>query len=324
MGQYSIAGIEIGTTVISQITDSTIEEGLEEIITSSSGNLDDSYTAVAKHAPTIKFSTTAVKAVLDLADINGLLFDEAAVATSGVTVWLRERALGGGFSPDGSAKHIKLFIGKGMVVPTNIEGGISKDATIQVEIIPMRSTLTAPADEAIVVTDETAFPAAYYAATDADHYTIGSVWINSKVIDFVQTMTIAFGINVDRLFSPGSIQPTWLGITSRKVTMSCQGSNVEHIGDATGMLDAGTQGVALTGITRFFLQKRVPGAGLVAPGSAAHISFQVDNGRVTMDNVGGGHGEHAKATFKITPIKPNPESVTEIVIVNTLDTIDIL
>lgn len=322
---YSLAAVEINTAgapiVISQITEQSIDPAIQKILSAGGGQIDNTYVAIGQHAPTISFSTTDLNGVLDLAGINALAIDQGASPPNGMTLWFRARKLGAGFEPDDQATdvHIKLFVNFGMLVPISANAAINGDASISMQIIPIWDGTNDP----IVITDEIPFTTDF-PAVDADHYTIGKWWINDILLDFNQSMTVNFGINVDRKFAAGSVFPSWAGILSRTPTITCQTLDIAHIGDKSTVIGGGVLGQIIDPlkVTRAYFQKRVPGGGVVADAVAEHVSFQLENGQIEYGNITGSQGDHAGMAVTLTPIKPDPDAANDVMIIDTAATQD--
>lgn len=320
MSFFTLTAIEIGSTVISRITSQNIAPAIQKTLAKAAGLPDNTFVAVSAMAPIITFATTEVKQMLDLAGMDGLLIDES-VSFNGITLWLRQRLKGGVFASD-TGTSIKVFINDAMLVPASCPSAIGQDATIEMQVMPIFDGTNPP----MLVTDATDFTPTF-ATSDPDHWTIGKSWVDGKLVDFVETININFGLGIDRRTPPGTVYPTWIGIVSRDPSIIIQTNDLKHIGTvAAGVVgggvdlspDNGLEGIALSGTTRVFLQKRIPGGLLVADATASHISFQVNDGHVEYQDITGQGGDHAGVGMVVTPIAPDP-ATDNLIVINTAD-----
>ena len=184
-------------------------------------------------------------------------------------------------------------------------------------------TLTAPLDslanlsfEAIASYDESNDPIVI-AANQAlegspavsEGFVCGPAKINGVALPGVQEITIDFGITELVQAADGQVWPTFVAIMSRRpvITIRCL--------DVLSLNTFGLSGAAQGDTDSLIYLRKVAEGGLrVADDTAEHISFAIDEGRISVNTIGGGHDSPQASEVKITPTY---DGTNDIVAINT-------
>ena len=270
---------------IYQIGDQSYNANLEQLIQGGDGQVDSTFVAVGGQAPTMSFTTTDIKKVLDNTGISGLAI--APSVGTGVSAWLQKIAEGG--TRTGGSNNIKLLMAKGMIVPRTLTAGHNVPATIGVDLIASYNLTALP----FVISGSAAITGT---PTTADLWTCGKCVINGTVINGVQSITIDFGLQIIQQGSDGIVYPTFVAVQSRQpmITIECV--------DATALTTFGLSGVAQSATDSvIYLRKIDEGGTRVADATETHISFTIDEGHVFVESISGGHNDPASVSITLTP-----------------------
>lgn len=271
-----------------QISNWSLDTAIEEIIRGGDGHVDPTYVAVGSQSPKITFTSSAVARILTLAGISGLWI--GAAGDTAAYAWFR--ALDEGGTRKTGANHIKLTMAKAMLVPRTLNAPSEGEATLDMELLPYSSDgSTAP------ISIGTSQSLAARPGGQADErFVAGPAAINGTTINGVQNTTIDFGIELIVKGGDGHVFPTFMAIQSRapKITIQTVDVSVLNTFGISGTVQSSTDSV-------IYLRKMSEGGTRVANETEEHISFTIDEGRVTTRTLGGGHNEPFMAELQITP-----------------------
>lgn len=315
---YSLSAIEHfdgsnTTVVIGGMQDVTVDANVTHILESGTGSVDNTHISVMDVKPTISFSSTDVKKLLDLCGIDALAIGSVA-DDSTMTFWLRRRAPGGIY--DGGNTHIKMTINEGILVPNGIDVALDGVASAKYEVTAIYDGTNVP----VVIEKDQAFTPTI--PIDDVRWTVGPWFFNGVAFaaGSIQSTRIDFGLTIETIKGDGEIYPIEAHIISRAPTMECDTLDISIFDDDAAPA-LGIIGAKITGITRAFLRKKDFGGLNVAPATAEHISFEIGEGRVMVNSVNATHQDNATASVTVTPVDTTPESGTAIMVVNTADAI---
>lgn len=263
---------------INQITSRSINPGIESMIETNDGLVDPSFAAVMFQRPMASFSTTAIARALGYAGISAL-----SVSATPVELWFQQVAAGG--TRLTGANSTKFGFARGILCPKSIDASNdSGAATIDYEMAAVSvDGTTSPLTMAIGQT----MPSI---VTDREYFTVGPLSVNGTAIPGIQSTKIDLGISVAVEGGDGHAYPTLSYIESRRVVCTFRTKTI-NILDTIGFFAA--QG---TTDSVFYLRKVAAGGTRVADATAQHIRFTVDEGMISVSDVG---GEKAEAEIRI-------------------------
>ncbi len=280
LAPHVLYAVSIGGSLIDQVTEQNVSTGLQEIIEGADGGVDATFAAAMLVEPLVSFTTTDIKAALDAVGING------AAISSDVILFFQALAEGG--TRQGATSHLKLTVVKGMVVPRTLNAAQGEKATISLDILPVSADGLASPITIATGQSLTGSP------TVSAMWTLGQVKANNADLPDVDAQ-IDFGINVIRESADGQVYATFSAIMDRRPVISFTTPNV------TALSTYGLAGAARASSTILTLRKMDEGATRVADATIVHISFVVNEGRISVRDVTGAHGERLGASMQITP-----------------------
>lgn len=275
---YTIGAVKLNTTLIDQITQQSIRPGLNQMVLAGSGAVDNTFAAIGTITPEFSFTTTAIKAALAAAGIDGLALTAGAVYF--------QKTAAGGLRASGS-NHVKGTIAAGMAIPVRLSVSHGAPATIEYRIV-LRSA------------DGTTAPIAFAASSAletgqgsvAQAYTLGLVTINGTALVGVQSVSIDFGIELWVSGGDGLVYPTHIAVARRSPSVSIQAYDCDQF--VTMGLDGAAQGITDSTIV---LQDVSEGAIV----GSSPITFTIDEGLIYYEDIAGSHGERMGGSIKIVP-----------------------
>lgn len=290
---------------IDQVTDFNVDTAIAEALHGADGAVDPTYVAVMGQAPRLRFTTSKLATLLAKVTnsffINGIKIDSDAgvPAHDGLEAWFQKLVEGG--TRAGATSHLKMTINEGLLIPGAIsvnQGGV---AAIPLDCIVTHDGTNAP----IVLTANQTLPGS---PSVSELFTLGPVKINGTLLDAVQSVSIDPGIQPIVAGADGAVWPTYAAIMGRQpmITITCF--------DALALNTFGVSGTAqATADSLIYLRKLTEGGGRVADATAEHISFSIDEGIITVENIGGGHGA---PTISRVRIRPTWDGTNAILVIN--------
>jgi len=277
--------------LISQLVDWALDTNLSEELAAADGCVDPKYVAVMSQEPRLRVSTTALATVLGKVGISGLLIEASGSSgLNAVEAWLQKMLSGGTRTPPTTAEHTKLSIGNGLIIPRTINAPLNAFATYDLEISAISSDgstspLTITGSQQLTGSPD---------VTEA--FVCGPVKINGSAITGIEDITVDFGIEEIVRQGDGEAYPTFVGIMNRNPSIRVRSSNVGILSTLTA---AGAEQGASDSVV--YLRKVDEGGTRVADATSEHISFTIDDGRISCQTVGGSQGEPLMAEVIITP-----------------------
>ncbi|MGD8237839.1 MAG: hypothetical protein PVH68_04765 [Armatimonadota bacterium] len=135
MAQYTVGGVRVGGadgTLITQITNSNVDEGLATMLARGSGGIYDTFVSLGQLNPRISFTSRDIKTGLNVCGLAPVKLTAADPAE----VWLQQYESGGGRVSAGSKL---LTISNGLLVWRGIDAPDGAPASSTWEIIPWSS-----------------------------------------------------------------------------------------------------------------------------------------------------------------------------------------
>ena len=263
-----------------------MDSALQQVLIGADGSVDPTYVAGMSQAPQLAFSTTALATVLAKCGISGLAIT-ADADEPGLRAWFQALADGG--TRGGAGSNVLLTVAKGLLVPVGISAPHGGPATMSMAM----HCIYDGTNEPVVPTtgqDLAGTPAV------SELFTAGKVMINGVELAGVQSIEVAFGINVLVLGAKGIAWPTYSCIISRTPTITI--STLDAAAVSTFGLDGTAQGATDSLV---YLRKLDKNGNRVANNVAEHIKFTVDDGLITCRTAGGSHGSPVMSQVVITP-----------------------
>jgi hypothetical protein len=187
----------------------------------------------------------------------------------------------------GASTNIKVVAATGIIIPTQIRAGQSREATIGYRAVPRSSNgVLAPIAMTTLQSLET--------GQDATNeiYTLGPVSVNGTALPGVDDMTLDFGINLEIIHADGGIYPIFTGIPTAMPFFIIKTYDLDTF--ASWDIDGVVQGASDSTI---ILQNQVEGG---VRGSSP-ITFSVAAGMAHFENITGAHGQRIGGSVRVTP-----------------------
>lgn len=307
MALYTLYAMERGATIIGQIQNQQIGTGLAHILETVDGGVDAQFIAVSEQKPTVTFTTTSIKAVLDMLPLLDVSAIDISASPVPVILYFRQRGIGASFL--GTFSHIKMTIYGGLIHWTNLRATHPQAATIDVTITVLQDTKKTGGvqNDPITIVKEQSLGTA---PTSGGIWTVGPWYLNGTLVKQFSDMSIDPGLRVETLSADGEVWPEMGFVPERRPVISGTTTQMGILDKADGLdLGAGGTlpglgliGVGRTGITRVFLRKRASGSAVEADSAATHIRFDVAAGQIHWDDATARVGDNAALSVKITPI----------------------
>lgn len=283
---YTISSVKTGSTVINQIESSSYNHNLAQILLTGSGNLSPGFVAFAGAVPELTFSTTAIKASLNAFVTASNPMDGIAISASSFLFYLQQVKHTG--TRYGATSHIKATAVAGMVIPVSLD-------------IPHQGPAMLNYRAVFTSADGSAAPLAFAGSQDldasiaaaAEAYVLGGVSLNGSTLDGVSNVSFNFGNQVIVDGGTGLTYPTFVGIMSRRPSVSISTNDLDDFvswGIFGQAQDAADSVITLTGLDN----------GGTLDG-ADQITLTIDAGVMNYDGFTGSDGSKAGGTVTITP-----------------------
>ncbi len=282
---HYLYAVDIDSTLFDQVTDFGIDPRLQEAILGSDGGVYPTYAGLNSQAPAISFTLTGIAAALAKAGLTGFKVEAGSTAVC----YFQKGAAGG--TRAGATSHFKQTVGNGIIVPRQINAGQDAPATISYELIP-------------ISTDGAATPIAFATGQSlagspsvSEIFYCGKVMINNTQLEGIQNITVDFGIQLEVIAADGHVFPTYVGI--RLIQPSITIRTLDVLALNTFGISGVAQGASDSIV---YLRKGLSGGARTADATAEHISFTIDEGRISVTNVGGSHGPPSMSDVRISPV----------------------
>lgn len=290
MNISGIYAVLINTTSIGQIQNQSINPGIQDMILSGSGDVNNKFAAILAENPVFSFTTTAIDTALGACGINGT----AITSSNRLTFWLEQLAQGG-IKTSGS-NHIKITADAGLLYPTRIDASQDSPATIgySCQLTDNSSSGSAP------FTKTTA--QALSGTTHHDEgFTLGSLVVGATTIHAIQNASIDFGIQLKVVRGSGLVFPIHASIMMRHPTITLR--NV----DAAVLATIAMTGTDLSSGATVNLRKINKNS---STSTTEGMSFTMAGGLAYTSSISGQHG--SEQMFDIT-LRPTDEGTDDII-----------
>lgn len=266
------------------IKSSSSSIGAQLLMSKAAGQADNTHVAIIEQRPTITWTTTDISTALNGFGISGVGVVSGAV--SSVDMFLTKMSEGGVRASGSVNGRIRAV--QGLIVPRQITVSQGQAAELTCELI--------------VTYDGTNNPLAYSFSQALPHtpsidelFTMGPISFNGTTLAGCQSLTIDFGINVATLASCGNVYPTFAGIASRDpyIEVSLYEADYTNTFGLNGTAQSSTDSTV-------YLAKIDENGTRVADGTAEHIKFTLDDGLITVSEVGGSNNEPSLVTIRHT------------------------
>jgi len=314
MALYTLYGISYGATggaKFVQVQSQRMNSAIQHLLEAGDGSVDAKHISVSEQKPTITFTSTDIKGVLDMFNTVPLsVWDgkaiQASPTTDGpLTLYFRKRGVGAAFL--GTLSHVAVAVTAGLMRVTGIRATHPQAATIDVEVTVVWD---GSANDPVTIQRLQNLPALDPTANVI--WTLGPWKMQGVFIPDFTDMTIDIGSQVETVAADGNIWPTHAHISQRRPTISGTTLRADIIDKADGFdqIGAGGQGPAGFGIlgvertaaTEIYLRKKLAGGGVVPDATAEHIKFAVNKGRMIWTDASAQTGQNAALSVQIMPI----------------------
>ena len=270
---------------IDQISQWGLAPDIVEMVLGGDGAVDATFAALQTQDPKLSWSTSKLATVLATIGISGLKI-AADVDELGLRAWLQKIDEGGTIA-SGSV-HTLLTVKEGIIVPRQLTAN-NESAILTMEAIASWDGTNDP----IIVTANQALVGT---PSVSEFFVVGKVALNGTTINGVQSVTIDFGLQVVALRGDGSQWPTFVFIQARRPSISITTL------DTSVLATFGLGGIAQSATDSvIYLRKVAEGGTRVADATPEHISFSVDEGRISTRSIGGSDGPPLAAEILVTP-----------------------
>lgn len=282
---YTIGSIVVSGTPafnLDGITQSSANPGAEVLIQRAAGQADPTHTSVISVSPVISWTCTDIATALGSVALSGLPI--SSTTSTSLDMYLTAMAEGG--VRGGASVHGRIRAVQGMILPRQITVSQGQAATLTMEFI--------------ATYDGTNAPFAYSFTTSLPHtpsvdesFTMGPIALNGTTLAGCQSLTIDFGLSAATLASCGNLYPTFVGIATREpyIEVSLLEADYANTFGLNGTAQSSTDSIV-------YLQKQSKNANRLDAATEEHISFSLDDGVITVTEVGGSNNEPAMVTLR--------------------------
>lgn len=268
---------------INQIKSLGPDSGITLFEETSGSAIDREFVAAKEISPTIPIVTT------DLAVLSSIGFSGAAISASpGLVVYGRELPLEAVPTAIGTADHLKLVVGDGLLVPMGIRA--SHNGVAELSLI-LHAILGTNQATPFVWTASQAITSG--AGATQNIYTAGPCKFNSRLVQGIRDLNVTFGIEVFKEGDSGDVYPSHVSIIARTAKIEFTTSDVEYVSEVG-------DGLAVTSGTAYF-RKVAQNGQRIAPATASHISVAGTAGMITPGAVNLTHRRPGESAFTYTP-----------------------
>jgi len=273
--------------------------GLQRVMFDGGGQIDPSGVATLFADKRLTFSTTDIKALLDVAGING---KKLVTPDDFLSIFWQQYDQGGTIKS--GSNHLKVLINEGLLLPRNISVSQGAEASIDAEAIPTFDGTNDP----LVVSDGQALVARVNAS---QLWTLGKATINSVDIE-IQSLTIDFGIQEVARGGDGDVFNTFVAIDKREPTITFDSF------DTSKLTSFVHQGSDPGGTFVCYLRKLAAGGTRVADGTAEHIKFTVNDYQIAPENTNAAKDGQTTTSYTVKPVF---DGSNNIIVINTASVI---
>ncbi len=230
------------------------------------------FSTVEEARPGAGFTSPMLKTLLDVTGVQGTEIGAGLTYTS-ADIYLQQYDQGA--ARKGATSHVKLSMATAMLLPRTISASHAGGAgAMSVALICGSSNgIVAP----ITITSGESLPAV---AAATESWSLGPASVNGVALTGLQSTEIDFGLSEILIGGDGEVYPTFYALDEASPRIGFGSLNLSYL----ATLGVGGVAVDASDVIAYF-RKDDEGAGRVADGTAEHIKFTVDEGRVQPGDV---------------------------------------
>lgn len=274
-------GIQNSSTFISQFTSCEVSPGVESLLVHAAGQVNPQFVAALGISPEIRFGTTQMKTVLDLAGVS-----VSDLSGANTDLWFKAAADQGNRVASASSAHHRYRAAQALLEIQSITAGHRSLAQANCRMI--------------LGFDGTNVPLIYAGSqalsgtpTAAENYVLGECHLNGSEIDGCQDISIDFGRQMIQIGSSGELYPTFNAEGTTSPTITIRAHNAGYWA---------TTALALAVTSGSFYLRKLKTVGREADDQVVHIKFAVTNGLAHIDTTSGDGMSPSITTIVIKPV----------------------
>jgi len=268
------------TFTVDQITDSSFDPRLSEVV-ESAGGYESNFASTAGGKPSMSLTTKKVGITLAALTSVGV-----GLTTTGLRAYFQKYLAGGGRDTTG---HSRVSLVPGIILPRTLQCAYQGDATLSAEAFVTSSDgNTAP-----YIWDTAALPTA---GTD-EHFTLATALMGGASMGQITDLSVDFGLTERIEGAADDLWPSFACVESvrPRISMKCNAPANFALYAPFGTAIVNTLPVVI------YLRKRVKGGGLLAIGTANHISLTVYEGMIIARQTQASVGNPASIDVEVIP-----------------------
>ena len=242
------------------ITNQSVNPGVQKVLQSGDGRVDNIFVAAGKVQPLATFTSTQIKTVIDTCGIIGKKID----ATNILKIYFQQYDLGG--TRKTGSTLMMMTVNSGLLVPTTItlEDGQPGEAALELHAVWDGT------NKPFVISTGVAAPAA---PIPTEFFTTGPIQLNGVATEGVQTITLDFGNSVIKKGGDGEVYDTFVAIDKRapKITYTLTDVTLANTQTIDGVGQSASDSIV-------YFTKMAAGGTRVADVTAEHIKITIDDG----------------------------------------------
>lgn len=275
-------------TLLDQVTEVGYSDGVQRMLMAADGGPDVSWSAIPAQNPGLSFATTDLFGILALNSAT-FLYKGLALSASNIAEFYFQQAEQAAALWAG-AKHLKLAVNEGMLVPRGLAVSDGGAAVLTVGCQPTwdgsNDPVTITANQSLPGT-----PAVDYV------YTLGPVVVNAITLtDEVLGLALDTGLGLRLVRGGGRPYPHFVGIQRRAPSIAVR------LNDAGVLATLGLNGAAITS-GHFYLRRLTRASLPYSDASEQHIKITFYQGMANLSGVSISGDTDGEPDLLITPTK---------------------
>lgn len=266
------------------VRSSSASPGAQLLIERAAGQADPTHISIISQTPTITWTTTDIATAIGSIGISGASVLSGAITSLDMFLTKMQE---GGVRASGSVNG-RIRAVQGLILPRQITVSQGQAAEMTCEFIATYDGSNNP----FAYSFSTALP---HTPSIDELFTMGPISFNGTTLAGCQSLTIDFGLSEATLASCGEVFPTFAGIATREpfIEVSLLEADYTNTFGISGTAQSSTDSVV-------YLQKISENGTRVADGTAEHISITLDDGLITVNEVGGSNNDPAMVVLRHT------------------------
>lgn len=296
-------------TWIDAIQSSEMQEGIELMEESGSGEIAREFISMRSRLPMLPLETLQITKLTTISPLVGIFISPASGAL-GVKAWGKYMPLGSGPDAIANTTHLLCTITDGQLVPISLRASQGQAARLSLMIHAiLGSTATYTQARPMIFTKDQAITSGQ--AQMAELYTLGAVKYTisggaSVLITGLTDMGVNFGLQVAKEMSDGEVDATHICIAGQNPVFDFTTK------DGDRLADVGEDGRSLSAFDMYF-QKCDKNGLRVPKATAQHVKVSCTDGMLTPGSLRAQHKQSANASFTFTPSKPSGGNIIAVV-----------